>query len=132
MEQSVTWQRLLDFAKQVNCEMGFLKNEKNFYPEKSFSLAPMPESSSEDKARMGKLRPSLLLEEPYALSKGELKELKKLKRFPVERVESSWWSFSKEILKKREYYSALTVEGQMVWIFEDTESGIHFLHGFFD
>ncbi|MEN0057693.1 MAG: hypothetical protein AAGB31_02570 [Bdellovibrio sp.] len=131
------WRRLISFARQAECEMGFLQMQASHFPEKSFSLiTDWPEEFiSRDDVRWDKEavqiksvyakglntspRPSLLLPTPQALSAGESQKLKFLSSFPSERIESSWWQTSGADLKNRDYYFALSAQGQLLWVFRD-------------
>ncbi len=144
------WRRLISFAKQANCEMGFLQLEANHFPEKSFKLVTeWPEDfKSEDlverednavqikstyaKGLAQSPRPSLLLEQPQLLSDEELRRIRFVSALPSERIESSWWQLSAQDLKYRDYYFALSHQGQLLWIFQDRTSSQYYLHGYFD
>ncbi|QLY25824.1 hypothetical protein [Bdellovibrio sp. KM01] len=144
------WRRLISFAKQSNCEMGFLQVEASHFPEKSFQLVTeWPEDfKSEDlverqdnalqvknvyaKGLKESPRPSLLLEHPQALSAGEVQRLRFVSSMPSERIESSWWQLSSQELKHRDYFFALSQQGQLIWIFQDKVSSQYYLHGYFD
>jgi protein ImuB len=144
------WRRLISFAKQSNCEMGFLQIEASHFPEKSFSLVTeWPEDfHSEDlvemnegalqvksvyaKALQQSPRPSLLLEKPVALNEYEIRRLRFVSSLPSERIESSWWQVAEKELKYRDYYFALSQQGQLLWVFQDRMSSQYYLHGYFD
>lgn len=140
------WRRLISFANQAEIEMGFLQIEPSHLPENSFSFqTDWPQNFSpkdlvewSDKAIQVKSvyakglanspRPSLLLKEPLALSKVMINKLKILTRFPTERIQSSWW----KKLTERDYYFALSREGQLLWVYQDLITEDYFLHGYFD
>lgn len=145
------WRRLISFAKQANCEMGFLQLEANHFPEKSFKLVTeWPEDfKSEDlverqednalqikstyaKGLSQSPRPSLLLEQPQALSDEEMRRIRLVSALPSERIESSWWQISSQDLKYRDYFFALSSQGQLLWVFQDRVSSQYYLHGYFD
>ncbi len=107
-------------------------------------------------------RPTLLLETPISLSAQEFSQYRKLSFFPLERIDASWWAKlrprpaagkataagnvtsngnagvhiivakRKPLSKYRDYYFALSDEGQLVWIYQDRETKNFFLHGYFD
>ncbi|MBO9665451.1 MAG: hypothetical protein J7501_01385, partial [Bdellovibrio sp.] len=144
------WRRLISFAKQSQCEMGFLQMEASHFPEKSFQLVTeWPEDfTSEDlverqdnalqvkstyaKGLKESPRPSLLLENPQAISDTELSRLRFVSSMPSERIESSWWQISSQELKHRDYFFAMSQQGQLLWIFQDRVSSQYYLHGYFD
>ncbi|MGZ3771251.1 MAG: hypothetical protein ACXVCP_17040 [Bdellovibrio sp.] len=144
------WRRLISFAKQANCEMGFLQLEASHFPEQSFSLVTdWPEEfKAEDwidrqddalqiksvysKGLSSSPRPSLLLEKPKNLTSYEVQKLRFMSRFPSERIESSWWEISSHELKNRDYYFALSSQGQLLWVFKDRITSQVYLHGYFD
>lgn len=147
------WRRLISFIHQAECEAGFLQLEASHFPEESYSLQTdwprdfspkdlvermenaIQIKSVHAKALAKSPRPSLLLQEPLALSRIAVDKLQVMSRFPSERIESSWWkSFraDKTELKNRDYYFALSREGQLLWIFKDRESESYYLHGYFD
>jgi protein ImuB len=51
---------------------------------------------------------------------------------PSERIESSWWQISVQDLKNRDYYFALSAQGQLLWVFRDRINSQVYLHGYFD
>lgn len=141
------WQRLISFAKAQDCEMGFLQIRPEHLPEKSFQLItkfPVDVKSRDfiEFAEAGALqlkksyaknilktpRPTLLLKEPQKLTKKFLKDLRRITRFPSERIEGPWWKSA----ESRDYYFALTQNGELIWIFQNTKSKDYFLHGYFD
>jgi protein ImuB len=144
------WRRLISFAKQANCEMGFLQLEAHHFPEKSFKLVTEwpKDFKSEDlverqeyglqvktsyaKGLAQSPRPSLLLEQPQSISHQDLKRMHFLSKLPNERIESSWWQFANPEFKFRDYYFALSHQGQMLWVFQDRMSSQYYLHGYFD
>lgn len=140
------WKRLISFANQAEVEMGFLQIEASHLPEESYTFkADWPQNFtakdlvewSEEAIQVKSVysknltespRPSLLLKEPLQLSKFMLDTLKLLTRFPIERIQSSWWKKSDE----RDYYFALSKRGQLLWVFQDLKTESYFLHGYFD
>jgi protein ImuB len=144
------WRRLISFAHQAECEMGFLQIEASHFPEKSYRLksdwpeefkpkdiVEMSGSAIQVKSVYAKElekspRPSLLLKVPLPMSSTMLSKLQMVSRIPVERIESSWWDRSKEEHKIRDYYFALSQEGQLLWLYQDRASKYYYLHGYFD
>ena len=92
-------------------------------------------------------RPTRLLKKPLPLSLYELRRLKILSQNPIERLESSWWE-TDEVAEgtesaaesaaesaqwqKRDYYFAVSSEGQCLWIYQNMLTQDYFLHGYFD
>lgn len=144
------WRRLISFAKQSQCEMGFLQMEASHFPEQSFRfVTDWPEDfraqdlvERQDEAVQVKSvyakglaaspRPSLLLEKPKALSAYESQQLRFISTLPSERIESSWWQISSQDLKNRDYFFALSPQGQLLWVFRDRINSQVYLHGYFD
>lgn len=92
-------------------------------------------------------RPTLLLKNPQPLTQYEFSRYRKLSFFPIERIDATWWQKLKPKSRKetetagpsvidwakyRDYYFALSQEGQLVWVFQDRETKNFFLHGYFD
>ena len=78
-------------------------------------------------------RPTRLLSEPVPLAIEDLERLKILSSTPIERLENAWWE--EEIARsaqRRDYYFAVSPEGQCLWIFQDLQTDGYFLHGYFD
>jgi protein ImuB len=144
------WRRLISFAQQADCQMGFLQIEAHLFPEKSFSLVTdWPQDfTAQDfvewnaealqikyahaKSIAASPRPSLLLNDPRPLQSREVQGLKFLSSFPSERIEAEWWKQDEKISQNRDYYFALSVEGQMLWVFKDRLNSQFYLHGYFD
>lgn len=144
------WRRLISFAKQADCEMGFLQLEASHFPEQSFRfVTDWPEDfkaedlvERQDEALQVKTvyakglsespRPSLLLEKPQLLTTTEAQRLRFMSNFPSERIESSWWQMNTQDLKNRDYYFALSSQGQLLWVFKDRINSQVYLHGYFD
>ncbi len=144
------WRRLISFAKQAECEMGFLQIEASHFPEQSFKLVTdWPEDfkahdlvERQDEALQVKAvyakglaqspRPSLLLPQPLALSVQETQSLRFVSQLPSERIESAWWQMSSQDLKNRDYYFALSQSNQLLWVFRDRINSQVYLHGYFD
>lgn len=144
------WRRLISFIHQADSKAGFLQMEPSHFPEESYSLqtdwpkefSPKDLIERNDEAIQVKAvhskalakspRPSLLLKQPLGLSKMAVDKLQMLSRFPTERIESSWWKASKTEIKNRDYYFALSRQGQLLWIFKDRKSESYYLHGYFD
>lgn len=144
------WKRLISFSQQADCEMGFLQVEASHFPEKSYHLkTDWPEDfSSKDVITMENSaiqvktvyakgltkspRPSLLLKNPLRMSQTMLDRLQMISRIPTERIDSAWWDFSKKEHKVRDYYFALSQDGQLLWIYQERRSRNYYLHGYFD
>lgn len=91
-------------------------------------------------------RPSLLLKEPRKMNTSELKKLRFLSSVPCERIGTDWWVEWKDNLQDkmgkkapgpnrppaRDYYFALSAEGQFLWLYQEHKSRAFFLHGHFD
>ena len=141
------WRRLISFAQQGQCSMGFLQMEAEHFPEQSYQLVTdwprelslqdlveFSEKAIQVKTSHGKNlnrgpRPSLLLKTAKQLSKQELSAMKLFNKIPAERIESGWW-FNKN--QSRDYYFALSHQGQLLWIYQDRNSKEYYLHGYFD
>lgn len=144
------WRRLISFARQADCEMGFLQMEASHFPEQSFRLVTdWPEDfkasdvieRQEDALQIKSVyakglsaspRPSLLLPQPQPLSAAEVQRLRFVSSLPSERIESSWWQISVQELRNRDYYFALSQHGQLLWVFKDRINSQVYLHGYFD
>jgi protein ImuB len=80
-------------------------------------------------------RPSRILPTPLPLTLEELQGLKILSYNPIERLEDAWWEEARGptgLGMKRDYYFAVSGDGQCLWIYQDLESEEYFLHGYFD
>lgn len=77
-------------------------------------------------------RPTRLLNEPIPLATEDLERLKILSSTPIERLENAWWEDAPSLPTKRDYYFAVSPEGQCLWIYQDLETQEAFLHGYFD
>lgn len=77
-------------------------------------------------------RPSRMLRTPRPLPLSELEHLKILSTSPIERLEAGWWENGAARAAARDYYFAVSPEGQCLWVFRDSHTGEHFLHGYFD
>jgi protein ImuB len=148
------WRRLISFANQSSCEMGFLQIEASHFPEKSYSmktdwpkefsptdLVEVSQDSSDRAIQIKTVyakglakspRPSLLLNEPEPLSRPRLDRLQMISRIPIERIDSSWWDRKQAQHRNRDYYFAMSEEGQMLWVYQDRMSKQYYLHGYFD
>lgn len=144
------WQKLASFAKQEKIQMGFLQRRSAHFPEDSYELvsdlkaASSPSfgltasslfsssslSSSSSMAGEDPPRPSLLLPHPQPISSHDVLRMKLLSRMPVERLHAKWWT--QPIPKERDYYFALSSEGQLLWVFQTHEDQKFYLHGYFD
>lgn len=144
------WKRLISFAKQADCEMGFLQSESSHLPEQSFSfqsdwpadfkMTDFVERKDETiKVRTSYAknlhqgpRPSLLLKEPEPLSENQVQHLQLLSRIPAERIESAWWKNLFSEHPQRDYFLAISEEGQMLWVYKNIKENSYYLHGYFD
>ncbi len=77
-------------------------------------------------------RPTRLLDHPIPLMIEEVERLKILSSTPIERLESAWWEDATPLPPRRDYYFAVSPEGQCLWIFQDPLTDEYFLHGYFD
>ena len=80
-------------------------------------------------------RPTRLLQRPMPLTIEDLEKLKILSVTPIERLEHAWWDDDDENSRdsiRRDYYFAVSSEGQCLWIFQDLMTDEYFLHGYFD
>ncbi len=80
-------------------------------------------------------RPTRLLQRPMPLTIEDLERLKILSVTPIERLEHAWWDDDDENKRdsiRRDYYFAVSPEGQCLWIFQDLMTDEYFLHGYFD
>lgn len=75
-------------------------------------------------------RPTRLLKTPRPLPLDELEQIKILSHTPIERLEGHWWTSDGAI--RRDYYFAVSPEGQCLWIYQDSRTEEYFLHGYFD
>lgn len=146
-------QSLFNLLLQSNLKPGFYQIEPSIVPERTWrivatvknekspdislsksttetsdisAVTPQPHYGS---AIMTAPRPTRILKEPFPLSLEELRQFKILSSNPIERLETDWWE-TREI--RRDYFFAISKEGECVWIFKDLTSGEYFLHGYFD
>lgn len=80
-------------------------------------------------------RPTRLLTEPQPIAIEELGALKILSTTPIERLEHAWWDDDVEAQRlalRRDYYFAVSGEGQCLWIYQDLLTEQYFVHGYFD
>jgi len=66
------------------------------------------------------------------LDSKKVQEIRFISALPSERIESSWWQMQSKEIKYRDYYFALSQEGQLLWIFQDRLNSKYYLHGYFD
>ena len=142
------WRRLISFAKQSEVEMGFLQVKASHFPEGTYHFKnDWPEKfetkdlvtwtenkkaiqvkTAHSKSLPESPRPTLLLKNPMKLTSQMLQKIKVLTKFPTERIQAFWWKKWQE----RDYYFAMSNEGQLVWVYKDQETQNYFLHGYFD
>lgn len=101
------------------------EHHKDYHGE-GIAIAPRPFYGE---AVMRAPRPTRLLRDPVPLSLGELERLTILSSHPIERLETGWWE-NKTVC--RDYYFAVSPEGECLWIFRDPATEEYFLHGYFD
>lgn len=73
-------------------------------------------------------RPSRVLIQPKRLSPVELKQMQLISSKPIERTEDAWW----EISRGREYFFALSPQGNFLWLYHDLIDDEFYLHGYCD
>ena len=138
--------QLVSVFHQASLTTGFLKPKNEILPEESWELTPEFENfeSVEDEVTIDGQsfqvkpaysfavtkapRPSRLLKKPLRLSRRETDRYKFLSTQPIERLEDGWWETS----RGRDYYFALSPQGQFVWVYYDRIETQYFLHGYFD
>lgn len=142
------WRRLMSFAALAGVKMGFLERRAGLFPEERvrmveagvnhFEARDRIESSGEavqlkpaySKDFFKAPRPSLLLREPKPLGDFELERWTRMTKAPVERWVGSWWE--SEGMPGRDYFYAVSPQGELAWLYRDRESGRYYLHGVFD
>lgn len=138
--------QLVSIFDQAQITTGFLRPQDEILPEDSWTVTSQHEEYEpiEDAvtiegqnfqikpaysaALTQAPRPSRLLKKPRPLSTFELDRYQLLSRQPIERLEDSWWEQS----RGRDYYFALSPQGEFVWLFYDRIEHQHYLHGYFD
>lgn len=103
-------------------EQAWLSENENLGPT---AIAPDPRYG-EAVARAP--RPTRMLREPRVIPFDELSRLNILSISPIERLESRWW----EEDARRDYFFAVSPEGQCLWVYRDSRTETYFLHGYFD
>lgn len=144
------WQRLISFAEQSGCRIGFLQNEDSHFPEDSYrfvsdwptEMALMDKVEKREKAIQVKTvhgkdlmrspRPSLILKTPEQMESHLVNRLQFLSQIPIERIDASWWESLKGEQRQRDYYYAVNNDGQLLWVYQDRTTKQYFLHGYFD
>ncbi len=139
-------QSLISVFQQASLTTGFLRPQSEIMPEDSWEISAefLPSQLLEDtididgqafqlkptysQSLSDSPRPSRLLPEPEPLSPARLRKLKFITAQPVERLEDGWWDTS----RGRDYYFALSAEGQALWVFHDRIENQYYLHGYFD
>ena len=97
------------------------------YPQ--LAIAPAPQYGE---SVMQAPRPTRILKQPRALTIEDLAGLNVLSHHPIERLENAWWDDTKDGFADRDYYFAISSQGQCMWIYQDLQSDEYFLHGYFD
>lgn len=139
-------EKLISVFRQNEITTGYLKPRDEILPENSWELIPEFEEyqplndsiSVEGQAFQVKPayshslsnapRPNQILRSPKPLSAFEVKRLEFLSTHPIERIEDAWWQDS----RGRDYYFAISPQGQCLWVFYDRIEHRYYLHGYFD
>lgn len=145
-------QQLISVFQQSSITSGFLKPHDEIWPEKSWSVTSdfedyepldddvefmdLPEAARKafqirpaySRQLVDSPRPTVLLEHPQPLSEHELQRLHFLSPSPIERLEDGWWEGS----RGRDYFFALSPQGENLWVFYDKVENRYYLHGYFD
>jgi protein ImuB len=141
-------QTLFSLLLQSSLTPGFYRIEPSILPERGWRLVASPselyraekeETKSPTLAvapepRYGESvmrapRPTRLLRTPKSLTIEELQKIRILTTNPIERLEDAWWEKEHQ---SRDYYFAVSSEGQCLWIYQDPRTEEYFLHGYFD
>ncbi|MCC7404939.1 MAG: hypothetical protein IT288_11135 [Bdellovibrionales bacterium] len=138
--------QLVSLFNQASLTTGFLRPRHDILPEESWELtAEFEEFSPQEDAvevdgqsfrvkpsysqhLVHAPRPTRLLKKPRRVSASELRQMHFLSSHPIERLEDSWWEDS----RGRDYYFALSPQGQCLWLFFDRLENEYYLHGYFD
>jgi protein ImuB len=107
-------------------------NRKSKLEESPFNANSIALKPAYGQAVMSAPRPTRLLVKPLPLSLEELQSMKILSHNPVERLESGWWDDGRAGPLRRDYYFAISGDGQCLWIYQDLLNSEYFLHGYFD
>ena len=149
-------QSLLSLLTQSSLKPGFYHIEPAILPEETWRIESQPTSSKQRYSppahsmlaeRKGKYtepamtptphygesvmrapRPTRLLAKPRRMTSEDLHPLKILSTHPIERLEDAWWKSG----SRRDYYFAISPDGQCLWIYQDLQTEEYFLHGYFD
>jgi protein ImuB len=139
-------EKLVSIFNQASLTTGFLKPQDEILPDRSWTLSDEFEEAipiedhidvcgtslqikpSYSRSQHSAPRPSRLLKKPRRLFEKDVGRLQFLSSHPVERLEDSWWESS----RGRDYFFALSPQGQFLWIFYDRIENEYFLHGYFD
>ncbi len=132
--------------KQASLSTGYLSPRDEIFPENSWDILDDYEDRIEvddyievsgqsfrvspaySKALPSSPRPSRLLKDPKPLKKTQVNRLQFLSSHPVERLEGSWW----EDTRGRDYFFAISPQGQFLWVYFDRIEQGYYLHGYFD
>jgi protein ImuB len=140
-------QRLMSLLQQGDSQAGFFQIRNAILPEKTWTIHNQPQAFAaladeievEEKwhqvrpaygqSVMHAPRPTRLLQMPKPLPEQELRTLQLISSQPMERLEEEWWGDDPQ---ERDYYLAVSPQGQCLWVYEDLKSHSYFLHGYFD
>lgn len=145
---------LMSLLTQSQLKPGLYRIEPSLTPEKSWTLGSSVEPPKQEGNReafatqltsgqipatrpepfygagvMQAPRPTRVLQTPRPLSLSEVARMRLLSSSPIERLENGWWETAE---MRRDYYFALSPEGDCLWIFQDPRTADYFLHGYFD
>lgn len=136
--------RLQSLLHDRQIESGFLKLQDSQLPEKSWAFQkepndfelPQTEFAMEDQAHRElpvfseglnhAPRPTRLLEPPLPITMEEMRTVRFLHRYPIERLDLPWQNAA------RDYWLAMNSQQQCVWVYRDLKTTHYFLHGYFD
>ena len=71
-------------------------------------------------------KPTTTLSQPLRLSPTRLRGYKFLSTMPMEKIDDGGWDTS----RGRDYYLALSPEGEPCWVFHDRVENEHYLYGY--
>lgn len=138
--------QLVSLFNQASLTTGFFRPQCEILPEESWEVTPQFDEFElyEDEIQVeGQSfrvkpaysqhlshapRPTRLLKKPKKVTQADLQQMHFLSSHPIERLEDQWWEDS----RGRDYYFALSSQGQCIWLFYDRIENEYYLHGFFD